>query len=88
LADGLDAIEGVKAVLSLSTGAEIPRKPGGPRCDLPVPTYAGLIGLLGRLAQAPLMMMRHRGLDVCAMPGPLLMLGALHSIGVRGGDRA
>ena len=87
LAEGLCLIPGTDAVLSLSTGAEILRAPSPPRCELPVATYAGVAGLLWRLAQAPLIVPRlarrvaalRPDIAICAMPGPmdLLLLTAL-----------
>jgi hypothetical protein len=92
LADEFDAIESIEAVLSLSIDAEIrrepansaaisgsglnrPRRAAGPACP-------GAID--GDVAQSRL---RHfaPAFARCAMPGPLdlLMLRALHGIGVR-----
>lgn len=92
LAGGFAALPAVEAMLSLSTGAEILRGPDPPRCDLPMPTYAGIFGLIGRAIQAPVIARRlgaqlrrlRPEIAVCAMPGPLdlLMLAALRRAGV------
>jgi glycosyltransferase involved in cell wall biosynthesis len=92
LADGFKALGGIETILSLSNTAEILREPNGPRCELPVKTYAGVAGLAWRLMRAPVTVMqlsRHLRrlkprIAVCAMPGPLdlLMLKALHRIDV------
>ncbi len=87
LAEALDALDGVAAMLSLSTGAEILGGPAPPRCAFSVPTYGGLAGLALRTAQAPLMVRsltrRVRALApdvaICAMPAvlDLAMMAAL-----------
>ncbi len=92
LADGLRLVPGTKAMLSLSTGAEILQGATPPCCDLPVATYENAAGLAWRLLQAPYLvpsLMRRFAalrLDVaiCAMPGPLdlLCLLALRWAGV------
>ncbi|HET7880228.1 MAG TPA: glycosyltransferase family 4 protein [Acetobacteraceae bacterium] len=92
LAEGCDALDDVRSVLSLSSAAEILGDASAPRCDLPVETYAGIGGLAWRLVQAPLMVMqlgrRLRRLApdaaVCAMPSPLdlLMVAALRRLRV------
>ena len=84
LADGLAQVPGVTAALSLSRQAEILGGLAPPHCDLPVPTYAGLGGLLLRL---PLLPFQVGGLArriaalradaaICAMPAPLDLLMA------------
>lgn len=93
LAGALRLVPGVSAMLSLSERAEILRGPGAPACDLPVATYDGVAGLIGRLLLAPvfvpLFYRRLRALRpdvaICAMPGPLdlLMALALWLAGVR-----
>jgi glycosyltransferase involved in cell wall biosynthesis len=92
LARGFEALDGVEVTLSLSSGAEILCQPGAPRCELLVSTYAGVPGLLWRLAQSPFIVARlarrlrvlRPAVAVCAMPGPLdlLMLMALRRAGV------
>jgi glycosyltransferase involved in cell wall biosynthesis len=92
LVKGLEALGGIEAILSLSSAAEILQNPDGPRCELPVKTYTGLVGLAWRFMQAPITVMqlsrRLRRLDpriaVCAMPGPLdlLMVMALRRVGI------
>jgi glycosyltransferase involved in cell wall biosynthesis len=92
LAKGFAGLDGVATILSLSSAADILRDPDRPRCDLPIPTYAGVVGLAWRLLRAPVTVMRlsrrlrglHPRLAVCAMPGPLdlLMVAALRRIGV------
>ena len=92
LAEGLAALPGVSAALSLSTGAELLHGPNPPRCDLPVDTYASLPGFLARLATAPFAAPRlarriaalQPDLAVCAQPGPLdlLMATALRRLDV------
>ena len=93
LARALRLVPGTTAFLSLSTGAEILGGAGAPVCDLPVATYNGAMGLLGRLLLAPVMivsLIRHlRRLRpdaaICAMPGPLdlLMVAALAWTGTK-----
>lgn len=80
-------IHGIEAMLSLSTSAEILHSASAPVPDLPVPTYAGWLGYLWRLVQAPRMVhwlarrlaLLRPDLAICALPGPLdlLMLAAL-----------
>ena len=92
LADGLRLIPDTEALLSLSTGAEILQGTAPPHCELPVATYSGALGLLWRLARAPLMigwLVRRLAelrpdVAICAMPGPLdlLLLAALRRVGV------
>ena len=92
LAEGFEALGGIATILSLSNAAEILRGPHSPRCDLPVQTYAGLLGLAWRFVRAPATVVqlsrRLRRLApriaVCAMPGPLdlLMVMALRRVGV------
>ncbi|HSU06198.1 MAG TPA: glycosyltransferase family 4 protein [Acetobacteraceae bacterium] len=92
LADGFDRLPGVSALLSLSTGAELLLGPDPPRCDLPVRTYSGTLGLIRRMLGAPVLIaglaaqLRAAAPDIaiCAMPGPLdlLCLAALRRVGV------
>lgn len=92
LAKGLEALGGIETILSLSSAAEILQDPSAPKCEIPVKTYAGLVGLAWRFMQAPITVLqlsrRLRRLDpriaVCAMPGPLdlLMVMALRRVGV------
>jgi glycosyltransferase involved in cell wall biosynthesis len=78
----MSLLPGVRGQLSLSDRAEILAGPAPPVCDLPVPTYGGLPGFLGRLLLAPLtvpwLVYRLRALRpdlaVCAMLGPLDLL--------------
>ncbi len=92
MATGFGSLPGCQAVLSLSTGAEILGQPVAPAVALPVATYRGAVGYVGRLLGAPLR--RRRLVDriaalapdiaVCAMPGPLdlEMALALRRLGV------
>ncbi len=92
LADGLSSVPGIEAVLSLSTGAEILRGPDPPICQIPIATYAGVLGLTCRWLRAPFVVAQLVGrltpmrpdLAICAMPGPLdlLLLAALRWIDV------
>ena len=107
LAHAIAALPGHAGLLSLSEGAEIlraraaprdapsqegPPQDAPPRCELPVRTYAGLAGFVGRMASAPLLVprlaARVRALRpdaaVCAMPAPMdpVMAGALRRAGV------
>ncbi len=78
-AGAIGAVPGIDTVLSLSTGAELMASAGRPVCHLPVPTYAGTAGYLGRLLSLP----RYAGrlaeriaalapdVALCAMPAPL-----------------
>ena len=87
LARALRLVPGTTAFLSLSTGAEILGGAEAPVCDLPVATYTGAIGFLGRILLAPITivsLIRHLrrmrpDVAICAMPGPLdlLMTAAL-----------
>lgn len=88
LAEGVAALPQTDARLALSAGAEILRSAKPPRCDLLLPVYRSVPGLLRILAQWPVLVRRIRAdivrlrpaLAVCAMPAPLdlLMLAALH----------
>lgn len=92
LAESLRRIPGAAVTLSLSSGAEIMAGPDAPRCEMPVPTYAGLGGFARRVLAAPgaigplARRLRALRLDIaiCAMPGPLdlLMAAALRRAGV------
>jgi len=90
LAEAIDSLPGIEALLSLSSGAELLRSASAPRCDLPVTTYGGLASFALRVAGAPLAV---RGLArrikalrpdlaVCAQTGPLdlLMAAALRRL--------
>ena len=69
----------VDALLSLSTGAELLQTHDAVECALPVRTYAGMLGLAGRMASAPVMIpllaqkLRRLRIDValCAMPAAM-----------------
>lgn len=84
LADGLRSVPGVTADLSLSSRADILGGSAAPVCAMPVDTYAGMAGFVGRVLTAPvripLLARRLRTLSpdlaICAMPGPLDMLMA------------
>ncbi len=84
LARALRQVPGTTAVLSLSAGAEILVGADAPVCDLPVVTYSGGIGFIGRWLRAPVMiagLVRHLrrlrpDVAICAMPGPLDLLMA------------
>ena len=92
LARAFGAAADVGALLSLSAGAELVASAGAPHCDLPVQTYTGITGLLGRVFRAPGMVarlaawvsMQRIDVAVCAMPGPLdlVMAAALRRAGV------
>ncbi len=85
LAEGLRAIPGTSVALSLSSRAELLGGPSPPQCDLPVDTYASILGFLARLLRAPLaargLARRVRelrpDLAICAQPGPLDLLMAM-----------
>lgn len=93
LADALRSLPGIQVALSLSDRAEILGGSAPPNCDLPVATYGGAVGLMGRLLLGPwtVLTLARRlrtlapDLAICAMPGPidLLMVAALRLIGVR-----
>jgi hypothetical protein len=97
LAEGFAAVDGAAALLSLSTGAEILRGSDAPICALPVQTYSGMAGLLWRLAGTN---HRHATEPSFATPGSLnwryahagsldlIMIAALHRVGIPGGDGA
>ena len=82
LAESLAAIPNVEIVLSLSAQAEILGGASAPRVDLPVRTYEGVGGFIGRWLGAPFTVRRlareiaRRAPDfaICAMPGPLDLL--------------
>ena len=87
LAQHLSDVPGTRALLSLSTGAELLRAKLPPITDLFFKTYGGLPGLVRRAATAPLLVprlerwLREQRIDVaiCAMPAPLdwMMAAAL-----------
>jgi glycosyltransferase involved in cell wall biosynthesis len=87
LAGGFAGLGNTKAILSLSTDAEILRAPNPPPNELPVKTYTSPLGLIRRLVTAPIavrdLTRTLRRLDpqiaVCAMPGPLDLLMAAAS---------
>jgi glycosyltransferase involved in cell wall biosynthesis len=92
LAEGLRAIPGVEAAVSLSNRTELLRGRAPPHCDLPIDTYGSALGFAGRVLLAPFAIagLRRRiralrpELAICAMPGPLdlLMAAALHRLHV------
>jgi len=92
LAEGLAAVPGVTVALSLASGAELLRAAAPPRCDLPVATYGGIVGFLGRALLAPWSVRGLAGriaalapdIAVCALAGPLdlLMAAALRRLRV------
>ncbi len=92
LTDAFATVPGVEPLLSLSRGAEIMQGQYAPFCDLPVDTYSGGLGFLGRAASAPRLvprLARHLvslapDMVLCAMPGPLdlAMHAALHRCGI------
>ena len=53
LAQAIGGLPGTEVLLSLSSGAELLRSVGAPRCDLPVTTYCGLTSFALRAAGAP-----------------------------------
>jgi glycosyltransferase involved in cell wall biosynthesis len=92
LAAALRQVPGVRVVLSLATGAEIMRGQSPPVCELPVRTYDGAGGFLGRMLRLPFdagalaARLREFAPDVaiCAMPAPLdlLMMRALRLVAI------
>lgn len=82
LAESLAAIPNVAVVLSLSAQAEILHAASPPRVDLPVRTYEGFGGFIGRWLGAPFTVRRLTreivprvpDFALCAMPGPLDLL--------------
>ena len=92
LARSFAAVPGTECVLSLAAGAELLRAADPPHCDLPFPTYAGVVGFALRALRAPLLLprlvawLRAQRVDValCAMPAPLdlVMAAALRRAGV------
>lgn len=93
LAQGLRSVPGVEVTLSLSRRAEILRTTPPPNCELPVETYGGTAGFLGRVLTTPLTLpglirrLQALRLDVaiCALPGPLdlQMVAALRILRVK-----
>lgn len=93
LAASLGRLPGQQVFLSLSTRAEILASRDGPACALPVETYDGIAGYVGRLLLSPVAVwtltrrIRKLAPDVaiCAMPGPLdlVMVWALRHLGVK-----
>jgi glycosyltransferase involved in cell wall biosynthesis len=92
LAHAIGSLPGKDVLLSLSSGAELLRSAGAPRCDLPVTTYGGLASFALRAAGAPFAVSKlarliralRPDLAVCAQPGPLdlLMAAALQRLRV------
>ncbi len=92
MAAGLDALPDCRAMLSLSSGAEILNRHEVPDGTLLVPTYRNLLGYVARLLGTPLR--RHAlarrvaalrpDVAICAMPGPLdlEMAAALRRLGI------
>jgi glycosyltransferase involved in cell wall biosynthesis len=93
LADALRALPDTQVALSLSEQAEILTGAAPPICELPVPTYSGILGLVWRMIASPWTILTLRGrlralrpeVAICAMPGPidLLMIAALRPFGTR-----
>lgn len=93
MAAGLGSLPGQQTFLSLSTQAEILQARDGPVCALPVRTYDGMAGYLGRVMLAPWTVrsltrrIRRLAPDIaiCAMPGPLdlVMVWALRRLGIK-----
>ncbi|WP_419729302.1 glycosyltransferase [Lichenicola sp.] len=79
MAAGFASLPGCRAMLSLSTGAELLSGRSAVPVDLPVATYAGRSGFVWRALTAPLRrrwLLRHIAslapdVAICAMPGPL-----------------
>lgn len=79
LTNALRTLPRTEAYLSLPISAEVLSSKDAPDCALPLASYNGAVGLIGRLLQAPVLLMnlvnRLRALDpdvaICAMPGPL-----------------
>ena len=92
LARAFATVPDTVALLSLSTGAELLQTRHRPDCALPVATYAGLPGFLGRVLTAPLAIgplvrwLRRQRIDVavCAMPAALdlVMAASLRAAGI------
>lgn len=92
LAESLDALDGVTGLLSLSTLSEHMQELPSQNCALPIDTYAGLAGYIGRMLTIPVRLPRLCGalrklspdIAICAMPGPLdlLMASALRVVGI------
>lgn len=93
LAQGFRDMPDTRVTLSLSRRAEILLGADAPVCELPVDTYRGMAGFIGRVLAAPFAIMalalRLRAirpdLAVCAGPGPLdlIMVAALRIVGCR-----
>lgn len=85
LADALQAQPDTTALLSLATGAELMTAAVRPRCDLPVSTYSGLAGFIGRVVLAPFTLgalaariaALRPDIAICAQPAPLDPLMAI-----------
>ncbi len=92
LARSFAEVTGTKALLSLSTGAELLRSRTPPRTDLYFKTYRGVGGFVRRVLSAPVLLprlerwLRDQRIDVavCAMPAALdlTMAAALRRAGV------
>jgi glycosyltransferase involved in cell wall biosynthesis len=90
LTEGLRAIPGTEATLSLSSGAELLRGSTPPHCDMLVDTYTGPLSFLGRAAQGPFAVRAlasrisalRPDMAICVQPGPLdlLMAAALQRL--------
>lgn len=91
-ATAFGAVADTEALLSLSAGAELMQSATRPVCHLPVTTYAGAGGLLGRLAAWPLFVPQLAAriaalapdVALCAMPAALdlAMHAALRRLGI------
>jgi len=87
-----NTLPGTDAALSLAARAEILQGPHRPRCELPVPTYAGVASYAARVLRAPMFVpwlarqvaALQPTVALCAMPGPLdlAMHVALRRVGV------
>jgi glycosyltransferase involved in cell wall biosynthesis len=81
-AAGFNAVDGMESILSLSTASEIMRSGRWPGRALPVDTYTGRLGYVGRVVRSPFFLpslkRQIRALAprvaLCAMPGPLDLL--------------
>ncbi len=91
-AAGFNAVPGVSALVSLSRQSEILLSGPAVNCDLPVDTYRGVPGYLGRVLASFALVRRLTGdlrrlqpdMALCAMPGPLdlVMQQALARAGI------
>jgi len=87
-----NTLPGTDATLSLAARAEILQGRDRPRCELPVPTYAGPLGYVARVFSTPVFVpwlarqiaALQPDVALCAMPGPLDLAAhaALRRVGV------